>query len=253
MTGVRVRTIRKHPQPQALAEWRTARLAQNQLPATGMDCTYAEMRRDARMLQAVERGLLAEQGSICGYTGMRLLGAPERAAAFHLEHLIPQAHCARGEDADYRNLIACWPQPNCGFEPAFGARKKGAWPSPSERHLFVSPLDPRCTASFSFNHRGEIAAATPENAAANETIDKLGLADPSLTAMRRSAIQGALSPASRQIKLKEARKLLREIEADTAKLDRGEPVRLRPFCFAIEQALVREIRKLEGIMRPRRS
>lgn len=250
-----MKTIRKRPQPKALAEWRTPRLSRNQLPGMGMDCTYEELRRDARALHAVEQSLLDEQGGICAYTGIKLTAGAEQDARFHLEHLVPQKHCTkvRGLDADYRNLVACWPQPNCGFEPAFGARKKDNWPSPEESKLFVSPLDPGCTTSFTFNHRGEITAATPENAAANETIDKLGLADPSLTALRRSAIQGALSPASRQIKLKEARKLLREIEDDAARLDKGESASLRPFCFALEQALAREIRKLEGIMQTRRS
>lgn len=85
-----------------------------------------------------------------------------------------------------------------------------------------------------------------------QTITKLGLDDGSLTDLRRNAIRGALNPTSCQIKLKEARKLLRQIEDDAARLDRGESIRLRQFCFVIQQALHREIRKLEGIMGQRR-
>ncbi|HSN97540.1 MAG TPA: hypothetical protein VLS89_04545 [Candidatus Nanopelagicales bacterium] len=244
-----MRTIKKLPPPAALTQWRGPRLARNR--GEGMECTYDEMRRDRSTLEAVEEGLLQEQGGLCAYTGVRIhLDEGERRTVnFHLEHLIPQKHCTYGQDADYGNLAACWPAPNCAFEPGFGARKKGDWPSPAESHLFVSPLDSRCTARFTFNHRGEIAAADQGDDAAKETIRRLGLDDRTLTELRRSAIHGALNPASRQLKLKDAHKLLRHMDEDAARLDRGESVRLQPFCFAIRPALAREIRKLEGIMR----
>lgn len=215
-----------------------------------MTCTYADLRSDRPTLESVEDGLFEEQGGLCAYTGrkIRLETSPRRVVDFHLEHLIPQAHCSYGQDSDYKNLVACWPRPNFGSEPPFGARKKGDWPSPAEAHLFVSPLDHSCTARFSFNHRGEISPAKQDDEAARETIKKLGLNHDQLKELRRSAIRGALNPLSRQIKLKEAQKLLQQMEDDAAKLDRGESVRLIPFCFAIQQALVREIKKLEGIM-----
>ncbi|MCC6552754.1 MAG: TIGR02646 family protein [Polyangiaceae bacterium] len=215
-----------------------------------MECTYDEMRRDRPALEAVEDGLFQEQGGLCAYTGLQIrleTGAP-RKVDFHLEHVIPQEHCTYGQDADYNNLVACWPRPNCGFEPSFGARKKGSWPSPTEQHLFVSPLDSSCAARFAFNRRGEISPAHESDEAANETIKKLGLGDKQLTELRRKAIQGALEPPSGKIKLKDARRLLRGIEEDSARLDRGETIRLRAFSFVIRQALAREIKKLEGIM-----
>lgn len=238
-----MRTIKKRPAPSALTEWRNPRLAQNR--TEGMECTYEELRKDPHARRAVEEGLFDEQGGLCAYTGMKLQPSTgPRPEGFHLEHLIPQMYCEYGQDADYGNLVGCWPPPNCGFEPSYGARKKGSWPSPAERHLFVSPLDSSCSRRFRFDHRGAISAAMPGDQAAATTIEKLGLDDPSLTDLRAHAIRGALS----QIKLKDARRLLREIEADTEKLDRGESVRLRRFSFAIQQALAREIRKLEGIM-----
>jgi hypothetical protein len=146
------------------------------------------------------------------------------------------------------NLVACWPRPNCGFEPAYGAKKKNNWPAPAEQCLFVSPLRPDCSSRFKFNHRGEIAAARNNDVPAETTIQKLGLAHHTLTELRRNAIRGALNPGSRQIKLTEARKLLADMKHAAVQLNAGIAAKLLPFCFAVEPALQHEIRKLEGIM-----
>lgn len=222
----------------------------------GMECSYEALRREAGALTAVEDGLLAEQGGICAYTGHRISITPANAQTgnvrdvdFHIEHLLPQNPPAiYGQDADYQNLVACWPRPSCGFEPAYGARKKGNWPSPAEQPFFVSPLREDCFSRFIFNHRGEISPTNNGDHAAVRTIAMLGLDHGTLTALRREAIRGALNPKSHPIKLAEARKILTEIERDGSDLNQGHVARLRPFCFAIEPALRREIRKLEGIV-----
>jgi uncharacterized protein (TIGR02646 family) len=256
-----MRTIRKRPQPIELTEWRVPRMVAAREP--GISCDYESMRRSPDVLKAVENSLLAEQGSICAYTGHRISitfeNATTRAARnvdFHIEHLMPQDYCKEefgnyGMDADYQNLVACWPRPNCGFEPAYGAKKKDNWPSPQEQSQFVSPLRPDCSVRFRFNHHGEVEAANPNDQAAKITIAKLGLQHNTLNELRRAAIQGALNPASRQIKLSDARRLLARIEQATQSLEQGITATLRPFCFAIEAALRREIRKLEGIMNRR--
>jgi uncharacterized protein (TIGR02646 family) len=251
-----VRTIKKNPQPAKLAEWRTPRMLANHLPAT--ECDYESLRKAAVVLEAVENGLFAEQGGICAYTGHQISITPvdpnsgiNRDVGFHVEHLTPQDHCTYGQDADYMNLVACWPRPNCGFEPAYGAKKKDNWPAPAEQGLFVSPLRPDCSSRFTFNHRGEIAAARNNDTPAETTIEKLGLDHHTLTELRRNAIRGVLNPASRQIKLAEARRLLADMKHAAAQLNAGIPTKLLPFCFAIEPALQREIRKLEGIMKLR--
>jgi len=130
-----VRTIRKRSPPSALTQWRAPRLPANR--PDGMECSYDEMRGQQDVLEAVEASLLAEQGGLCAYTGRNI--EPSKSAAtnprkvdFHVEHMTAQAHCAYGQDTDYANLVACWPRPNCGFEPSYGARKKGNWPSPDE-------------------------------------------------------------------------------------------------------------------------
>ena len=248
-----VRTIKKRSPPASLTEWRALRLAANR--SEGMECTYQEMRRHQGVLEAVEAALVAEQGGLCAYTGQRIAIVPPDSATgdplsdFHIEHLTPQAHCAYGQDADYSNIVACWPRPNCGFEPAYGARKKGSWPSTAEQSLFVSPLRADCSERFAFNRRGEIKPAKAGDTAAEETIRRLGLEDHTLTALRRAAIQGYLG--FRPISLAQARRLANHLLSESDMVNRGALVRLTPYCFAIEQALEQEIRKLEAIARER--
>jgi len=197
-----VRTIKKRSQPKVLTQWRAPRLAAGR--TDGMECIYDEMRRRQDVLEAVEDSLLAEQGSLCAYTGQRIDIEPSKSEAgdrrevdFHIEHLTPQVRGYYGQDTDYANLVACWPRPNCGFEPSYGARKKGNWPSPAEQDLFVSPLRDDCSKRFVFNRRGEIKPAKVGDTAAEETIRRLVLCNRTLTALRREAIRGALSPQKR--------------------------------------------------------
>jgi uncharacterized protein (TIGR02646 family) len=224
-----------------------------------MDCTYDDMRRSPDVVKAVEESLVAEQGSICAYTGLRIKVIhpeshtfSERDVDFHIEHLLPQTYCNEnndcyGKDTEYHNLVACWPRPNCGFEPLYGARKKGDWPSPDMQHLFVSPLDSSCSLRFKFNYKGEIHTANADDVAAEETIKRLGLNNKDLVELHKKEIQGALQIGDRLIKLNEARRLLARIKSDSKALDSGQIVQLRPFCFAIEQALEKVILKLKGI------
>lgn len=236
-----MRAIRKRAVPNALAQWRVPRLDANR--SGGMECTYAEMRRDPAVLEAVENNLFGEQGGICAYTGQRIGLTPESAVPqhprmvdFHIEHLTPQAHCSYGQDTDYTNMVACWPRPNCGFEPAYGARKKGSWPSLPEQLQFISPLRVDCSTRFAFNRRGEISAAKQGDTAAQATIE-----------LRRAAIRGVLNPAARPIRLTDARRLLQRIQRDMDDVNRGVSIQLLPFCFAVQPALEREVRKLEAI------
>ena len=120
--GPSLRTIRKQSPPPVLTEWRMPRLVGNR--TAGMDCTYAEMRRDHDVLRAVEDGLSMEQGGICAYTGIRIVrtrqsgSTLQRDVNFHIEHLVPQTYCTYGQDTEYANLVACWPGPNCQSLPA---------------------------------------------------------------------------------------------------------------------------------------
>lgn len=239
-----MRTIHKRPPPPVYVEWRAARMSAARGP--GMECTYDELRRAPAVLEAVEEQLCAEQGGLCAYTGRGLslsrgVGG-ERRVGFHLEHLTPQMHCVYGQDADISNLVACWPPPN-GPKAPYGAHEKDHWPSPQEAHLFVSPLDPTCGQRLRFRANGVVEPANEQDEAAAETVRRLGLDHPTLVALRRGAIQGTLSPRMGQrLTAAQTRTLLQRLGQDEADLERGLPVRLREFCFALRHALERHLR-----------
>lgn len=237
-----MRAIRKRQPPASFTAWRAPRMAANRPPGT--DCSYEEMRRSAEVVGDVELALLREQGGLCAYTG-RLIGAGAHGD-FHLEHLIPQAHCAYGEDADYRNLVACWPRPNCGFEPRYGARRKGNWPFPEEQAHFLSPLRADCTARFRFNHRGEISPARDDDEAARRTIEQLGLNEREITELRRSAIRGALSPRGVWLTLPQCRRLLEALDRVAHTVDNEGNGQLPAYWFALRSATEARIRHIGG-------
>jgi uncharacterized protein (TIGR02646 family) len=236
-----VRRIKKRSEPSELGEWRAS--AQTDANETGINFGYDALRQNTATVTAVTVALIAEQGALCAYTGRRI--ASDQT---HIEHLMPQVHCSRGEDVDYTNLVACWPAPNHASEPAYGARRKGSWPAPNQRALFVSPLSSGCEERFRFNLKGEISAATTTDTAAQETINKLNLGDPELERLRKSSIDGALSPRRPQkLSIAETRKLLREIDRATSDLNDGSNVSLRPYCFVIRQAMEKHLKRLAAI------
>jgi uncharacterized protein (TIGR02646 family) len=233
-----MRKIEKRIEPAELREWRAAHQAD---PAGGgINFGYNALRQSPAVTTKFLDSLLAEQGGLCAYTGRRI----DRESA-HVEHLIPQTHCGRGQDVAYDNLVACWPQPN-GPHGQYGAHAKGSWPGPAEAALFVSPLSIGCETRFVFNQRGEIRTASPTDPAAARTIAKLNLAHKLLTALRGREIEGVLG-TMRGLPLKEARKRSRGIENAEADLNRGANLQLDPYCFALKQALRKHIRALERI------
>lgn len=242
-----MRTIKKRPPPASLVTWQQQRIAAH--GADGFELAYEAMRRDDGVMRDVEDILHGEQGAICAYTGRRiqLRAGPPRKVGFHLEHLNPQEHCEEGEDTDYNNLVACWPEPNTKESAAYGAVFKGNWPAPSEEHSFISPLRADCSSRFSFDRRGDISAARAVDTAAEETIMRLGLKHKELIALRKAAIQGALNPAGRLLSLTEAEKLRRNMDREEQELNQGRSVTLRPFCFAIRPQVDKEIIKLKAI------
>ena len=230
-----MRQILKTVEPAVLAEWRSR--CQGDI-----NFSYDLIPSDVR--SAVLESLLSEQGWLCAYTGRRV-----RMDGCHIEHLNPQAHCQRGEDVAYTNLVACHPAPNTGESP-YGAHPKKDWPSPAERYLFVSPLDDHCEDRFQFNLRGEIAPARADDQAAKTTISKLKLDHSELTQLRNEAINATLikpghGPAS--LSLTDARRRLSGLETNES-----AGVRLEPYCFALKQALRKHIAQIEAIRQNKR-
>lgn len=243
-----MRTISKREEPERLRQWRS----QHQADAggAGINYGYDALRQNRIVTGEVLRQLVAEQGGLCAYTGARIT-----VATCHIEHLKPQAHCERGDDVAYTNLVACWPSPNCGYQESFGAHAKGAWPSAAEQHLFVSPLSEGSEARFKFDRHGEISAAAPEDVAAATTIARLNLDEQGeqkrarprrLTAWRREAIAGVLG-RSMALPLKDARRRLQAMERQEQALNDGGNVTLAPFCFAVRQALLHHVKRVEAL------
>ncbi len=232
-----MRKIEKRSEPALLREWRAANQAS---PAGGgINYGYAALRQSSTVASHLLESLLAEQGGLCAYTGRRI--DPHSA---HVEHIVAQTHCERGQDVAYDNMVACWPQPN-GPHGQFGAHAKGSWPSPAEAAMFVSPLSKGCEARFIFNQRGEIKASVTDLAAA-ATIEKLKLDNKLLTALRGREIESVLG-TMRGLSLKEARQRLRGIQDTEDALAGGADVALDPYCFALKQALARHIKAVERI------
>jgi uncharacterized protein (TIGR02646 family) len=229
-----MRQINKGAEPAELTQWK----AQNRaLP----NYCYASLSSDHRFL--VRTALVAEQHGLCAYTGRRI-----DVESCHIEHLRPQAHCGHGEDVDYRNLVAGVPAPNTPRLP-YGAHRKAAWPTIADEHLFVSPLSGGCAGRFSFRLNGEVDAANANDAAAAETIARLGLNAQALIQLRKAAIQATLQVRGRgpaSIGIADARRRLRDLE----QAEQREET-LEPYSFVLAQALERQIQRIEKIRKAR--
>ena len=230
-----MRHIQKRNEPQSLTQWRAA--FQND-PNFGYLLIEANLRREIR------QALVAEQGGLCAYTGRRI-----DEASCHIDHPKPQTHCMNGEDASFANMLACVPAPNAPELP-YGAHKKGSWPDATEEALFVSPLRPCSEERFSFTLNGEIKASHPTDAAATETIGRLGLYHALMKQFRKATIEATLGIRGRghaSLDLHSARARLNGLR--TAEQNRSP---LEPFCFVLKQALQRHITRVEAIRKSKR-
>ncbi|MGD2182837.1 retron system putative HNH endonuclease [Lusitaniella coriacea] len=143
--------------------------------------------------------LLQEQGYVCCYCGQRIGEDKNRTSQdekqiipSHIEHLKPRTLYSNLQLA-YANLIASCqgksktPPPI----PVHCGHKKGDW---YDADLMVSPLDPNCAEFFKYSGSGEILPTDDPNkhAAAEATIENLGLNVSKLQAMRSEALSGLL-------------------------------------------------------------
>ncbi len=186
-----MRYIKKGQEPQSFANWKA-------LENDDWKPTYSTLR--GQIKADVHEALLKEQGYTCCYCGMSIT-----SDISHIEHLQPQNE--KDSDLsknlslaiDFSNLLA-----SCGFSdkskmsaPEYEKAlhclqhcgcKRGNNP------LSVSPLQVDCADFFRYTGSGEIRPAEDpaKQQVASKTIQTLNLKHENLTAMRESAIIGAL-------------------------------------------------------------
>lgn len=225
-----MRQIKKQAPPAALTEW----IAANQ---NGPNCNYRSLTGELR--RVIREALVAEQGCLCAYSGRGI--DPDSC---HIEHLKPQAHCKDLEEVSYKNLVAAVPKPNSPNLP-YGAHLKANWPSDDEVAMFVSPLQAGCTARFTYNFRGKIEPANPDDEPARETIKRLGLNHSILVEYRREAIGQTLQAPKKGPASLDAKTAKRRLEG-LRKQEEGND-KLEQFSFALICALEKHIARIQKI------
>ena len=171
--------IRKREEPEEFTNWKNL---ENDDWQPNWDNNF-----QAPQKPIVHEALLGEQGFICCYCGMRITRETS-----HIEHLKPRSiypHLA----LDYTNLMASCqgesevPPPH----PLHCGHKKFDW---YDEQLMVSPLEANCEDFFRYLGSGDILSIedSDRQAAAEITIEKLGLNIPKLIRMRAEAIDGIL-------------------------------------------------------------
>ena len=181
--------IVKGEEPSRLRKWREAQ------KSTPQNLRYINIPTDA--LKHLRDALIEEQGCLCAYTMMRISkmrgghagrARPAYEPRFehngHIEHIGAQ-HSNAELQVSYRNMVYCHPG-EAAARCAFGAHAKdGEDVSPEN---FVSPLNETCETRFAFTKDGKVAAADPDDIAAERTIYILNLNCSELAKARTRAI-----------------------------------------------------------------
>lgn len=220
-----MKQIQKAAEPTDLTEWR---IQYSNDPNFGYNLIDSDLRA------AIQQALLDEQGRIDAYTEQRIWEDNS-----HIEHLKAQTHCTPDEEVSYTNMVACYPGPNPESEIPYGAICKGAWPSPKDEALFVSPLSQRCEQRFCYNEDGSVEATSDDDIAAQTTIRQLNLNHKTLRSYRCSAVQGTLG-SNYSLSYRDAKVRLRRLKKENGP-------ETTPFYTAIVQALRSYIQRLEYI------
>ncbi len=163
--------IQKYGEPQAFIEWKA-------LANADWQPSYADLSGATK--QTVKEALMADQGYLCCYCERRLTDNDS-----HIEHFRPQRDPAV-DPLDYDNLLCSCQQQLRRGEPRHCGNLKDEW---FDETLLVSPLSPDCEGRLAYTGQGLIKPAGEEDAAAAETITRLGLAIPKLNALRSHAIE----------------------------------------------------------------
>ena len=173
--------IKKGEEPESLTAWKAL---------ANEDWTPSYDLLSGREKTDIYNALLQEQGFICCYCGMPI--ERDKRKTYHIEHLKPRS-THRDLALEYRNMLA-----SCQGEsetppqkPVHCGQKKGEW---YDENLMVSPIEANCADFFKYTGSGEIQATEDpdKQAAAKETIERLGLNINKLRKMRRKAIDQIL-------------------------------------------------------------
>lgn len=163
--------IVKQQEPQPFSEWKA-------LDNKDWQPTYGEL--SGKEKKAVKDALMAEQGYLCCYCERRLADNDS-----HIEHFKPQSETAV-DPLDFSNMLcSCQDQLKKG-DPRHCGNLKSDWFVDA---LLISPFDPGCENRFSFTGDGGIEPSQANDAAATETIKRLGLNIPKLRDLRKKAIE----------------------------------------------------------------
>ena len=162
--------ITKGPEPQKLSQWKL-------LANPDWTPSYDNLDRDTKW--ALKAALMTEQAYLCCYCESSL-----DAENAHIEHFRPQSD-PEVDPLDYQNLLcSCQNRLEKGA-PRHCGNLKGNW---FDQELLISPLTSDCETRFGFVEDGRIEPAQPEDNAALQTINRLGLDIPKLCALRKAAI-----------------------------------------------------------------
>ncbi len=163
--------IVKQTEPDLLSKWKA-------LADDNWQPSYEDLQGKEK--HAVKHALMAEQGYICCYCERRLIDDDS-----HIEHFQPQSDEAV-DPLDFSNLLcSCQNQLKKG-EPRHCGNLKADW---FDSEWLISPLNPNCEQRFAFTGDGQIKPARDTDLAAQQTIEKLGLAIPKLKALRAEILE----------------------------------------------------------------
>ncbi len=172
-----MKRILKGPEPQEFTEWKET------------EGPTAEWRNLSGTLtgKRLHEALALEQGCLCCYCCMRI-----DLESGDVEHIKPRSRFGDLE-LEYSNLLAsCVEREKPRRRGDLHCNKrKGNW---YDEGLFVSPLDHDCERWFRYSGDGRILPVeqSERTAAAQETIERLGLNSTLLVRSRKMAIEGLL-------------------------------------------------------------
>ncbi len=105
---------------------------------------------EIRDQKPIRESLCREQGNLCAYCMRRIT-----ADSSHVEHIIPQSRCTRGQDVAYDNMLAvCDGNEKGGNRSALTCDK-----ARGDAPLTVNPLKPETLKSIRYRSNGTIDAS----------------------------------------------------------------------------------------------